>query len=93
MSKLRYAADKLPLRPESKRSRYEDQLTGDEENNTALEWYGSRRRPLKDLEQDGSAATVSQIPLSHVRPKANVVDHPKSMESGNDEVVKGFDAV
>lgn len=93
LSKLRYAADILPLRLDSKRSRHETQLTSDEEDATALEWYGSRRRPPKIPEQDASVATVSQIPLTHVRPKGNANDEPRSMENGNGEIIQGFDAV
>ena len=72
---------------------------------TGLDWHNSRRGSFGPLEQRGSAATSSDIPLVHVGSKAKISSEvvpagghgnatiPWPTENGNGRVIRGFDAV
>jgi hypothetical protein len=87
------------LRSDPKRSHNGRTKLGDD--GTASDGYNTHRGSLGHSEQQGSATTISQIPLVHLGPKANDVSEPspasghvnEPTEMGNGKVARGFDAV
>ena len=105
MSGIRHAAERLSLRsdPKQRHTGPHPPRTGDD--GTASDWYKSRGGSLGYPEQQGSAPTISHIPLVQVEPNAKVGREPRlagdrvdgqilePTENGNGRVIKGFDAV
>ncbi len=76
-----------------------------DDGDMASDWYNGRHRGFKRFEQRGSAATVSDIPLVHVKSKTDSAGgtrltasqaHGYGAEANGEtdnKIVRGFDAV
>ena len=96
MSGLRHAVERLSLRSDPK-SHAGPHLTKTGDDGAASDWG--------HLEQRGSAATISHVPLVHLGSKANASSEFRpgdgfvnghvadQTENGTSKIIKGYDAV
>lgn len=105
LSGIRHAMATLSLKLDL-RSHTDRHLANTDDDGATSDWYQSRRRSPGYLEQQGSAATISNLPLVHVGPmKDNVSSETRPAGAWRkwpgadrkceqqEQVVRGFDAV
>ncbi|KAL8827614.1 MAG: hypothetical protein Q9191_003077 [Dirinaria sp. TL-2023a] len=106
MSGLRYAAERLSIRSDARSHADHNVAKSRDEDETMPERYNRRDKEFGHFEQQGSAATISNIPLVHVDSKSSKSSHDiglavsragdytsKSAENENENTIRGYGAV